>query len=90
MKLIDLIYFNFLQLWAKEREARSNLMKEVIVTLKKQIEEKIEANIRLQKENVLEREKILEQMDSFHQEVQVKERETQVCTNDVLFLFDVM
>ncbi|CAH0713787.1 unnamed protein product, partial [Brenthis ino] len=66
------------KLWAKEREARSNLMKEVIKTLKKQVEEKIEANIRLQKENVLEREKILEQMDSFHQDVRAKERETQL------------
>ncbi|CAH2093835.1 unnamed protein product [Euphydryas editha] len=66
------------KLWAKEREARCALMKEVIETLRKQVEEKLEANIQMQKANVLEREKILEQMESFHQEVRTKERETQL------------
>lgn len=64
--------------WAKECEARALLMSEVISTLRSQVEEKIEANIQKQRANVLEREKILEQMDSFHQEVRAKERETQL------------
>ncbi|XP_004928902.1 trichoplein keratin filament-binding protein [Bombyx mori] len=64
--------------WAKECEARALLMSEVILTLRSQVEEKIEANIQKQRANVLEREKILEQMDSFHQEVRAKERETQL------------
>lgn len=54
------------------------LMKEVLSTLRRQVEEKIEANIQKQKANVLEREKILEDMDSYHQEVRANERETQV------------
>ncbi|XP_045503655.1 trichoplein keratin filament-binding protein [Colias croceus] len=66
------------KLWAKEREARSKLMQEVIATLKRQIEEKIEYNIQQQRENVLEREQILGQMDNFHQEVRARERETQL------------
>ncbi|CAH0402778.1 unnamed protein product [Chilo suppressalis] len=66
------------KLWAKEREARSVLMKEVISTLRRQLEEKIDANRMQQKANVLEREKIIDQMDSFHQEVRSKERETQL------------
>ncbi|XP_046964420.1 trichoplein keratin filament-binding protein-like [Vanessa cardui] len=66
------------KLWAKEREARCNLMQEVVEALKKQVEEKIEANIKMQKENVLEREKILEQMENFHQEVRTQERDTQL------------
>ncbi|XP_034827520.1 trichoplein keratin filament-binding protein-like [Maniola hyperantus] len=66
------------KLWAKEREARGILMKEVIDTLKRQVEDKLEANIQLQKANVLEREEILQQMDSFHQEVRARERETQL------------
>lgn len=66
------------KLWAKECEARAFLMSEVISTLRSQVEEKIEANIQKQRANVLEREKILEQMDSFHQEVRAKERETQL------------
>ncbi|KAG6446866.1 LOW QUALITY PROTEIN: trichoplein keratin filament-binding protein [Manduca sexta] len=66
------------RLWAKEREARAVLMNEVMTTLRKQVEEKIEANRQRQKANVLEREKILEQMDSFHQEVRSRERETQL------------
>lgn len=66
------------QLWEKEREARSLLMRKVVETLKKQLNEKIQYNIKLQRENVLEREKILEQMDSFNQEVCSKEKEKQV------------
>ncbi|KAM3963829.1 trichoplein keratin filament-binding protein [Aphomia sociella] len=66
------------KLWTKEREARAILMEEVMSTLQRQVEEKIEANVQRQKANVLEREKILEQMDSFHQEVKAKERETQL------------
>ncbi|KAL0818253.1 hypothetical protein ABMA28_008746 [Loxostege sticticalis] len=66
------------KLWAKEREARSMLMKEVVSTLRRQLEEKIEANRQQQKANVLEREKILEDMDGFHQEVRARERETQL------------
>ncbi|XP_028176036.1 trichoplein keratin filament-binding protein-like isoform X2 [Ostrinia furnacalis] len=66
------------KLWAKERDARSILMNEVISTLRRQLEEKIEANRQQQKENVLEREKILEDMDGFHQEVRSRERETQL------------
>uniref|UniRef100_A0A2A4J0N7 Trichoplein keratin filament-binding protein n=1 Tax=Heliothis virescens TaxID=7102 RepID=A0A2A4J0N7_HELVI len=66
------------KLWAKEHEARANLMKDVVATLKKQIEEKLEANIQKQKQNVLEREKILEQMESFHEEVRANERATQL------------
>ncbi|XP_026314278.1 trichoplein keratin filament-binding protein isoform X2 [Hyposmocoma kahamanoa] len=64
--------------WAKEREARCNLMNEVLSVLKRQIEEKIEINRQMQRENVLEREKIVDQMDNFHQEVKAKERETQL------------
>ncbi|XP_050677374.1 trichoplein keratin filament-binding protein-like [Leptidea sinapis] len=66
------------QLWAKEREARSILMNEVILTLRKQVEEKLEQNIQQQRENVLEREKIVEQMESFHKEVKAKEQETKL------------
>ncbi|XP_059050674.1 trichoplein keratin filament-binding protein-like [Achroia grisella] len=66
------------KLWTKEREARAILMEDVLATLQKQVEEKIEANRLRQKANVLEREKILEQMDSFHQEVRSKEREAQL------------
>ncbi|KOB52168.1 putative trichoplein, partial [Operophtera brumata] len=62
-------------LWAKEREARAALMNEVIKSLKRQLEEKIELSRLKQKENVLEREQILDQMDSFHQEVRSRERE---------------
>lgn len=54
-------------------------MNEVITTLKKQIEDRIDANRRLQQANVIERENILEQMDRFHHEVKARERETQVC-----------
>ncbi|XP_053617539.1 trichoplein keratin filament-binding protein-like [Plodia interpunctella] len=66
------------KMWAKEREARSLLMQEVLSALKRQVEEKLELNIQKQKANVLEREKILEDMDSFHKEVRSKERETQL------------
>lgn len=66
------------KLWSKERQAREILMKEVVTTLKRQVEEKIEANRQTQKANVLEREKILAQMESFHNEVKTKERETQL------------
>ncbi|CAG9791413.1 unnamed protein product [Diatraea saccharalis] len=66
------------KLWAKERDARSILMKEVISTLNRQLKEKIEANRSQQKANVLEREKIIEQMESFHQEVRSNERENQL------------
>ncbi|KAJ0173046.1 hypothetical protein K1T71_011222 [Dendrolimus kikuchii] len=66
------------KLWAKEREARAVLMNDVILTLCRQVEEKIEANRMRQKANVLEREKILENMDTFHQEVRARERETQL------------
>ncbi|CAK1541600.1 unnamed protein product [Leptosia nina] len=63
------------KIWAKEREARSTLMNEVVATLKRQVEEKIEMNIEQQRANVLEREQILEQMDSFHREVRSNERD---------------
>lgn len=53
-------------------------MKEVIATLKKQVEEKIQLNIEQQRANVLERQKILEEMDSFHQEVRSREKDSQV------------
>ncbi|XP_041972039.1 trichoplein keratin filament-binding protein [Aricia agestis] len=66
------------QLWAKEREARCMLMNDVITTLKKQLQEKLEANLLQQKENVLEREKLIEDMDNFHQEVQRKEQDTKL------------
>ncbi|XP_049879634.1 trichoplein keratin filament-binding protein-like [Pectinophora gossypiella] len=66
------------KLWAKEREARASLMQEVLSALKRQVEDKIEASRQQQKANVLEREQILEQMDSYHQEVKAKERETQL------------
>nr|XP_013189573.1 unnamed protein product [Amyelois transitella] len=66
------------KLWAKEREARSALMDEVLSALKRQVEEKLQMNIEKQKANVLEREKILEEMDSFHKEVRSRERETQL------------
>ncbi|XP_023943868.2 trichoplein keratin filament-binding protein [Bicyclus anynana] len=66
------------KLWAKEREARNILMKEVLDALKRQVEDKIEANIQQQKANVLEREEILQQMDTYHQEVRARERETQL------------
>ncbi|CAB3246282.1 unnamed protein product [Arctia plantaginis] len=66
------------KLWAKEREARALLMNEVLSTLKRQVEEKIEANRKQQKANVLEREKILSQMENFHEEVRANERETQL------------
>ncbi|XP_045486973.1 trichoplein keratin filament-binding protein isoform X1 [Pieris rapae] len=66
------------KIWAKEREARGTLMKEVIATLKKQVEEKIQLNIEQQRANVLDREKILEHMDSFQQEVRSRERDTQL------------
>ncbi|VVC95892.1 unnamed protein product, partial [Leptidea sinapis] len=71
------------QLWAKEREARSILMNEVILTLRKQVEEKLEQNIQQQRENVLEREKIVEQMESFHKEVKAKEQETKSQLNSL-------
>ncbi|KAF9805776.1 hypothetical protein SFRURICE_009408 [Spodoptera frugiperda] len=66
------------KLWAKEREARALLMTEVVATLKRQVEEKIEANRQKQKMNVLEREKILEQMEQFHQEMKANERAAQL------------
>ncbi|CAH2052049.1 unnamed protein product, partial [Iphiclides podalirius] len=66
------------KLWAKEREARSILMKEVVSTLSKQLEEKIEASRQKQRENVLDRERILQQMEDFNHEVRAKERETQL------------
>ncbi|CAH1641185.1 unnamed protein product [Spodoptera littoralis] len=66
------------KLWAKERDARAILMSEVVATLKRQVEEKIEANRQKQKMNVLEREKILEQMEQFHQEVKANERAAQL------------
>lgn len=53
-------------------------MADVLATLKRQVEANIEANRQRQKANVLEREKILEDMESFHQEVREKERETKV------------
>ncbi|XP_068623692.1 trichoplein keratin filament-binding protein-like isoform X1 [Battus philenor] len=66
------------KLWAKEREARSILMKEVILTLQKQLEDKIEAGRELQRANVLERESILQDMEDFHKQVRAKERDTQL------------
>ncbi|CAG5044326.1 unnamed protein product [Parnassius apollo] len=66
------------KLWAKEREARSILMNEVMSTLSRQVQEKIEAGRQLQRANVLEREKILQQMENFHHEVRARERETQL------------
>ncbi|XP_072934462.1 trichoplein keratin filament-binding protein-like [Epargyreus clarus] len=66
------------KLWEKEREARAVLMAEVISTLKMQVEEKLEVNRQRQRANVLEREQIVEQMDSFHQAVRATERETQL------------
>ncbi|KAJ8712992.1 hypothetical protein PYW08_008296 [Mythimna loreyi] len=66
------------KLWAKERDARALLMKDVISTLKRQVEEKIEANRQKQKANVLEREKILQQMEGFHEEVRANERASQL------------
>lgn len=53
-------------------------MNEVMESLKRQVEEKVELSRLRQKENVLEREQILDQMDSFHQEVRSRERETKV------------
>ncbi|XP_075984052.1 trichoplein keratin filament-binding protein isoform X2 [Anticarsia gemmatalis] len=66
------------KLWAKERDARALLMNEVVATLKRQVEEKIEINRQRQKANVLEREQILAQMENFHEEVKQNERETQL------------
>lgn len=59
-------------------------MNDVVCTLKKQVEEKIEANKQKQKANVLEREQILGQMEGFHDEVRARERETQVCASLVI------
>lgn len=53
-------------------------MNEVMESLKRQVEEKVELSRLRQKENVLEREQILDQMDSFHQEVRSRERESKV------------
>ncbi|XP_014356301.2 trichoplein keratin filament-binding protein [Papilio machaon] len=66
------------KLWAKEREARSILMRDVVTSLRRQIEEKIEVGRQQQRVNVLEREKILQEMEDFHQQVRAKERETQL------------
>ncbi|KAJ2942862.1 hypothetical protein O0L34_g15052 [Tuta absoluta] len=66
------------KLWAKEREARAALMQEVLSTLQRQVEEKIEASREQQRQNVLEREQILEHMDSFQQQVRARERDTQL------------
>ncbi|KAI8442246.1 hypothetical protein MSG28_005817 [Choristoneura fumiferana] len=66
------------KLWAKEREARCRLVEEVLSTLRRQVEDKVEASRRQQRANVAEREQILEQMESFHREVSSRERDTQL------------
>ncbi|GBP74716.1 hypothetical protein EVAR_103550_1 [Eumeta japonica] len=76
MPILQFPAFITAALWAKEREARSILMQEVLSALQHQVEEKIEMNRQRQKENVLEREQILNQVEDFHQEVRAKERET--------------
>ncbi|KAG7303481.1 hypothetical protein JYU34_012005 [Plutella xylostella] len=66
------------RMWAQEREARACLMADVVATLARQVQERLEANRVRQRENVLEREKILGDMERFHSEVKSKERETQL------------
>ncbi|XP_063388986.1 cilia- and flagella-associated protein 53-like [Cydia fagiglandana] len=66
------------KLWAKEREARALLMNDVLTTLRKQVEDKVEASRMQQRANVKEREQILEQMESFHHEVKTRERDAQL------------
>ncbi|CAG9104565.1 unnamed protein product [Plutella xylostella] len=66
------------RMWVQEREARACLMADVVATLARQVQERLEANRARQRENVLEREKILDDMERFHSEVKSKERETQL------------
>lgn len=61
-------------------------MEEVIGVLQKQIEDKIEMNRLQQKQNVLERENILNQVDTFHKEVRDKEKEKQVIICDLTYI----